>query len=113
MPTFTLLKKIPTILLLLFLTTATANAQFKVAERVVRFYPNPASEVVYFELPTGYDNSYSLLLFNFMGKKVREAPAVGGRNQVMLDGFYRGVYIYQLRDRYGKIIDSGRFQIVR
>ncbi len=112
MPIFTLLKKTYTILLFSFFSFTTAIAQFKVAEKIVRFYPNPASEVVYFELPPGYDKDYALQLFNFMGKKVKETSAVSGRNQVILDGFYRGVYIYQLRDRFGRIIDSGRFQIV-
>lgn len=30
-----------------------------------------------------------------------------------LDGLYRGIYIFQLRDKYGKVIDSGKFQVVR
>ncbi len=99
------------------LFAGTAAAQLRgdrdPADKIVRFYPNPAAEAVYFELPPGYDKSYSIQLFNFMGKKVRETAAGTGRNQVLLDGFYRGVYIYQLRDKYGKIIDSGRFQVVR
>jgi hypothetical protein len=114
---FTTLKKFYTILFICSFTAFTAQAQLRgdryAADKIVRFYPNPASEVVYFELPAGYDKSYSIQLFNFMGKKVRETTASTGRNQVLLDGFYRGVYIYQLRDKYGKIVDSGRFQVVR
>jgi hypothetical protein len=48
-----------------------------------------------------------------MGKKVGETNAATQRIIFSLDGFYRGVYIFQLRDRYGKIIDSGKFQVVR
>jgi hypothetical protein len=83
------------------------------AEKVVKFYPNPATTAINFELPRGYDKSYTIQLFNFMGKKVAETNAASARLNFSLDGFYRGVYIFQLRDKYGKIIDSGKFQVIR
>jgi hypothetical protein len=61
----------------------------------------------------GYDKTYSLQIFNFMGKKVAEFSPVGLRINLSLNGFYRGVYIFQLRDKSGKITDSGKFQVVR
>ena len=27
--------------------------------------------------------------------------------------FYRGIYVFQLRDKDGKLIESGKFQIVK
>ena len=30
---------------------------------------------------------------------------------VNVNDFYRGVYIFQLRDKSGKVIDSGKFQV--
>ena len=48
-----------------------------------------------------------------MGKKVYELIPTTQRINVSLSNFYRGVYIYQLRDKAGKIIDSGRFQVVK
>lgn len=83
------------------------------AEKIVKFYPNPASTSINFELPGAYTKAHSMQLFNFMGKKVREINISTPLINLSLDGFYRGVYIYQLRDRYGKVVDSGRFQVVR
>ena len=48
-----------------------------------------------------------------MGKKVAEINADALRLNFSLDGFYRGIYIFQLRDKYGKVVDSGKFQVVR
>lgn len=114
---FTILKQLITILLFTAGFSLAVQAQGRpdrdAAARLVRFYPNPASEVVYFELPGGAEKNYTIQLYNFMGKKVRETNAAEGRNQVLLDGFYRGVYIYQLRDKSGRVVDSGRFQVVR
>jgi len=114
-----MLKKITTILIVLFGITFTSFAQLKsgndgdAAVKVVKFYPNPATTAINFELPSGYDKSYSIQLFNFMGKKVSEINVSTQRISFSLDGFYRGVYIYQLRDKYGKVVDSGKFQVVK
>ena len=32
---------------------------------------------------------------------------------VSLTDFYRGVYIFQLRDAQGTIVESGKFQVVK
>lgn len=113
-----MLKKIITILIVLFGLSFTSFAQLKsidgdAAVKIVKFYPNPATTAINFELPVGYEKSYSIQLFNFMGKKVSEINVGTLRVSFSLDGFYRGVYIYQLRDKYGKVVDSGKFQVVR
>ena len=43
--------------------------------KIVKFYPNPATSNINFELQRALDKSYSLQIFNFMGKKVLELPA--------------------------------------
>ena len=48
-----------------------------------------------------------------MGKKVYEFKPNTEHINLSLEGYYRGVYIYQLRDSNGKIIESGKFQVVR
>lgn len=117
--TFTILKKLITILILLSGITFTSFAQNKpgiseeITAKIIKFFPNPATSNINFELQQGYDKSYTLQLFNFMGKKVYELTPSSQRINLSLNGFYRGVYIFQLRDKYGKIIDSGRFQVIR
>jgi hypothetical protein len=48
-----------------------------------------------------------------MGKKITEIATINQRTNFSLDNFFRGVYVFQLRDKSGKILDSGRFQVVK
>lgn len=80
---------------------------------VIRFYPNPATSFVTFDFQKGYDNGYSIQVYSFLGKKVYETKNMGQRTTVNLADYNRGVYIYQLRDRTGKMVESGKFQVSR
>lgn len=86
----------------------TSNDQGK----IVKLYPNPASNIIYFEFDN-VEKGASFQICNFMGKKVYELQNVTNKNTVDLTNFYRGVYIFQLRDRNGKIIESRKFQIIK
>ncbi|HXR83611.1 MAG TPA: T9SS type A sorting domain-containing protein [Hanamia sp.] len=81
--------------------------------KTVKFYPNPAVSFINFEFSKNYDNSYSLLIFNFIGKKIEDLQVTGQKMSVSLTDFYRGVYIFQLRDKQGTIVESGKFQVVK
>ena len=78
---------------------------------MIKFYPNPATSVINFEFQRSFDKSYSLQIFNFMGKKVYELKTLSSRININLDEFYRGIYIFQLRDKNGSIVESGKFQV--
>ncbi|MFZ4058742.1 MAG: T9SS type A sorting domain-containing protein [Ferruginibacter sp.] len=115
---FTKLKTFITIFILVFGLNFTSFAQETVsnrlaAEKIVKFYPNPATTVVNFEFNQGYDKSFTLQLYNFIGKKVFEITPASNRYTLSLNGYFRGVYIYQLRNKFGKIVDSGKIQVVR
>jgi hypothetical protein len=79
----------------------------------LRYYPNPASSFINFDYQKPTDKTHTLQVFNFMGKKVYELKNTPDRNFIPLEDFYRGIYIYQLRDRNGKILESGKFQVVK
>ncbi len=79
----------------------------------VKFYPNPAVSFINFEFQGDSYRSYNLLIFNFIGKKVVELKPSAEKITVPLTDFYRGVYIFQLRDAKGNIIESGKFQVVK
>ena len=81
--------------------------------KYMRFYPNPAITSINFEFQKSFDKFYTFQVFNFIGKKVLDLKTVTPRISISLTDFYRGVYIYQLRDRSGKILDSGKFQVVK
>lgn len=78
---------------------------------IVKFYPNPATSIITFDFQRGYDKSFNLQIFNFIGKKVQEITNVTPKTTVNLNDFYRGIYIFQLKDKNGKVIDSGKFQV--
>ena len=80
------------------------------AIKFIKFYPNPATTIINFEFQKGYDKTFSFQIFNFLGKKVLELKNVVPINQVNLTDFTRGVYIFQLRDNSGKVVESGKFQ---
>ncbi|MBO9198952.1 MULTISPECIES: T9SS type A sorting domain-containing protein [Niastella] len=81
------------------------------APTVVKFYPNPATSVITFDFQRGYDKNYNLQIFNLIGKKVEEITNITPKTTVNLNDFYRGIYIFQLKDKNGKVIDSGKFQV--
>jgi hypothetical protein len=77
----------------------------------VRFYPNPASSFITFDLLKDLGKNYSIQVFNFLGKKVFEFSTTDQKTIVNLSDFFRGIYIFQLKDPTGKIIQSGKFQV--
>ncbi|MEO6356136.1 MAG: T9SS type A sorting domain-containing protein [Ferruginibacter sp.] len=79
----------------------------------MKYYPNPATTAISFEFVRGYDKSFTLQLYNFMGKKVMDVNTLSQLTNLSLNGFYRGVYIFRLSDKNGNVIDSGKFQVVR
>lgn len=79
--------------------------------KVLKFYPNPASGVINFEFLKPVQRDLTLQVYNFIGKKVFELNGVSQKTTVPLNDFYRGVYIFQLRDKSGRIVESGKFQV--
>jgi len=117
--TFVVLKKYFYILLFFISLHFISNAQVKPAhvfsesENTVKFYPNPAVNVINFEFNKDYDNSYTLLIFNFLGKKIEELKVNDIKMTISVTDFYRGVYIFQLQDNHGNIVETGKFQVIK
>jgi hypothetical protein len=81
--------------------------------RILRFYPNPASSMITFEFQTEVYKSFSFQIFNFLGRKVYETQTSSPKTVVNLSDFVRGIYIYQLRDPYGQVVETGKFQVMK
>ncbi len=111
------MKKIFYILIFIISLQATSDAQVthfaNDAVKTVKFYPNPATSFINFEFTENYNDSYTLVIFNFIGKKVEDIKVTDQKITVSLTDFYRGVYIFQLRNKQGNIIESGKFQVVK
>lgn len=81
---------------------------------LVRFYPNPATTVINFDFQKAYEQGYSLQIFNaILGRKMYESVNLPERSVINLSEFSRGLYIYQLRDRSGRMVESGKFQVAK
>ena len=112
------MKSLLTILIFVFGLTFTSFSQNKpasgdISAKIIKVFPIPATTVVNFDVIRSYDKSYSFVIYNFMGKKMVEIKNIPQRITLPLNEFYRGVYIFQLRDRNGRILESGRFQVVK
>lgn len=82
--------------------------------KFIKSYPNPASTVVNFEFQKGYSRSYSIQVLNSIGKKMYEAKNIPSLFSIDLkeEKFYRGIYIYQLIDKNGVVVESGKILVV-
>ena len=78
---------------------------------VIRFYPNPATSIINFDFQKGYDRSFNFQIYNLLGKKVFEANNVNPKTTVNLTDFTPGVYMFQLRDAKGRVVELGKFQV--
>jgi hypothetical protein len=79
---------------------------------IVKLYPNPATSFVNFEISKPSDKiTYTLQIYNFMGRKMFDQVNMPERVNVNLTDYTRGVYIYQIRDNTGRIVESGKFQV--
>lgn len=92
---------------------ATQNPDQGKQAKLIKFYPNPATSAINFDFLRGYDRSYTLMIFNFMGKQVYDLKNILPRMNITLEDFYRGIYIFQLRDKNGTIVETGKFQVVK
>lgn len=114
------MKKFLLIASILLLTSA-ANAQGQsrsalanagLQSSVLRFYPNPATTSITFDFQRSYDKGYSLQIYNaVIGRKMIEQNNLTDKTIVDLTNFTRGVYVYQLFDKTGKLVETGKFQV--
>lgn len=109
------------ILLLVCSTVLVANSNGfdyvyvnNIETKIQRFYPNPATQFIHFELNPSVDKSFSLEIYNFMGRKMTSQRVSANKMTIYFDdNYFRGLYIYQLKDRSGRIVESGKFQVSR
>jgi hypothetical protein len=114
---FTALKRLLPILSIILLTALNSSAQTNrvpgTVVKIVKFYPNPATSFINFEFQSPSLSNYSFKVYNFIGKKVVEINNITPRTVINLNDYFRGVYIFQLTDRNGQIVESGKFQVVK
>ena len=102
---------IVSIILLTIHSNGQARMSLPTDGTIVHLFPNPATSAITFDLNKGADKGYTLLIYSFLGKKMYEAANFSQRTTITLSDFTRGVYIYQVHDRSGKMVESGKFQV--
>ena len=116
---FTILKQIFYIFIFIIGLNFTSSAQNKPAEsgdiaaKYIKVYPTPATSVVNFDFVSGYDKFMSFQVYNFTGKIVYELKSTPQKITLSLADFSRGFYYYQLRDKFGKLVETSRFLVVK
>ena len=111
------MKKLLLILSLFTVTIVQTEAQTKTRTpenapgTILKFYPNPATTVITFDFQKSFEKGYSIQVYNFLGRKMMEQSNIPDRTQINLTDYTRGVYVYQLRDKTGKLVESGKFQV--
>lgn len=114
---FVLVKRILPIISFILLTAITSKGQSirepspEATQRIMKFYPNPATTFIKAEFQKNFNSGYTLQIINFIGKQVYEAKNVNSSTTLDLSTYTRGVYIYQLKDPSGKVVESGKFQV--
>ena len=111
------LRKLITISLITCLFAVNANGQSRSSSEtnshLVKLFPNPASTYINIDVSKVNSNNTFFQIFNFMGRKVYESRLSSPRTSLYLNDFFRGMYIYQLRDRNGAVLETGKFQILK
>ena len=79
--------------------------------KVIKFYPNPAVSYITFELVKEDNKTFTLQIYSFLGKMVKDIPEISDKTTVQLSDLTRGLYTFQLKDQTGRITDSGIFQL--
>lgn len=106
-----------TVLCLIVLNWVSAQSKGSMAatvqvEVLAKFYPNPATTQVTFEFSKLTEKNLQFQVFNFIGKKMADLP-VAEKLVLPVNEYYRGIYIFQIRDKNGKVVQSGKFQVAR
>jgi hypothetical protein len=97
-----------------FSTTNAFSYAPLVQAKVIKCYPNPATSYINFEFANEIDKSYSLQIYSFVGRLMFETIVSNSKLTVELNNnYYRGIYIYQLHDKSGRIVEAGKFQVTK
>ena len=86
-----------------------------IAVKIVKCYPNPAVSFVNFDVDFNQVNKgNSIQVYSFSGKKLFESQILAVRTTLTFnENYFRGIYVYQLKDKTGRIIETGNFQVVK
>ena len=77
----------------------------------VSVYPNPVTDKLTIE--TDMVDDATFIVYNIIGEQVINAPITSGRNAVVTDGLANGMYVFQLVNDQGEVVQAGKFTVER
>jgi len=80
-------------------------------EDQIKVYPNPASDRLY--IKTGDISKINVVLYNVLGKEIKNTTYNGGNIEVDLNSLQQGMYIYRISDSGKNMIKAGKLLISR
>ena len=89
------------------------NEGYGILAKGIKCFPNPAVSFINFEFPADYiSKDYTLQVYSFTGKKMYKLNVTSIKATLTFTTeFYRGIYVYQLQDKTGRILETGKFQV--
>ncbi len=78
---------------------------------LVRFYPNPAVNLITFEIKEPVQRGTSIQVYTFLGRSVAIIPVNAQRITVSLNDYFKGIYVFQVKSPNGKILETNKFQV--
>jgi hypothetical protein len=106
------------VILLLTIIGSTAFAQKTTGDdgafgnnKSVRFFPNPAVSSINFEFKASVERGSTLQIYSFLGRRMANLPVAGSKMNVNLTDYIRGIYVFQLIDPRGRIVETDKFQV--
>ena len=79
--------------------------------KIVKFYPNPATSYITFDIQRQVEKGFVIQIYNCLGRRVISVNISSNKVTVPLESIFRGLYIFQLRDKNGTIVESNKFQV--
>lgn len=78
---------------------------------LIRTYPNPVVEDVYFNL--GNQDEAVVSIFNILGVKVKTQLLNGSANAVSMSEFSNGTYVWQFAKTDGEVLKTGKLLVIK
>jgi hypothetical protein len=79
----------------------------------VKVFPNPTNTVVNIAIENVTLTNAHLVIFDITGKKIIEQNITKSVNTINVADFNNGVFVYTITDANGKILKSGKFDVVK
>jgi hypothetical protein len=75
-------------------------------------YPNPASSLVNMDITSASPNGY-IRIFDLTGREIETTPFRNGKAQFNVSNYAIGMYLYQVIDMNGTLLNQGKFCVNR